>query len=276
MTVTATHVQRGNTPLHMCCGNGHVGESGGTCTCTSVSTRVRILALSLRLDIIAPSLCLDIIAPSLCLYIIAPIDHPLSADCAAVLTQSDVLKLLLPNVAHSLLRQTNDAGSPPIHWAVLNNHTEIVRTLAELPEEQGGGLGLLKVGWRFAGSYSPAAPFRCGVPGTSGALLLCCVVALLLCCVVALLLCCSVALLLCCVVLLCRSVALSLLCFVAFLLLCCCALCPVLCCSLAPLLPCSLAPSLPCSLAPLLPNLRSLAPSLLRCLTTPVSLRSHL
>ncbi|RSH93237.1 hypothetical protein EHS25_007591 [Saitozyma podzolica] len=60
--------------------------------------------------------------------------------CVAV----TVMSLLLPNVPHSLLRQTNDAGSPPIHWAVLNNHTEIVRTLAELPEEQGGGLGLLK------------------------------------------------------------------------------------------------------------------------------------
>ncbi|WVR08004.1 hypothetical protein IAU60_005048 [Kwoniella sp. DSM 27419] len=72
--------ERGNTVLHMCCGNGHL----------------------------------------------------------------DVLKHLIPLVPNSLLQQTNEAGSPPIHWAVANNHVTCVQALVELPEEQGGGLPLLK------------------------------------------------------------------------------------------------------------------------------------
>ncbi|KAK8849726.1 hypothetical protein IAR55_005061 [Kwoniella newhampshirensis] len=72
--------ERGNTVLHMCCGNGHL----------------------------------------------------------------DVLNYLLTIVPKELLSTTNEAGSPAMHWAVSNNHVGCVKALVELPEEQGGGLQLLK------------------------------------------------------------------------------------------------------------------------------------
>ncbi|WRT69749.1 uncharacterized protein IL334_006740 [Kwoniella shivajii] len=72
--------ERGNTILHMCCGNGHI----------------------------------------------------------------DVLNYLIPLIPKDLLSRTNEAGSPPLHWAVSNNHIACVKALVELPEEQGGGLPLLK------------------------------------------------------------------------------------------------------------------------------------
>ncbi|OWT38468.1 hypothetical protein AYX14_02482 [Cryptococcus neoformans] len=72
--------ERGNTVLHMCCGNGHL----------------------------------------------------------------DVLEYLLPLVPPSLLSVTNETGSPAMHYAVANNNTECVKALVNWPEEQGGGLPLLK------------------------------------------------------------------------------------------------------------------------------------
>ncbi|WWC92863.1 uncharacterized protein L201_007824 [Kwoniella dendrophila CBS 6074] len=72
--------ERGNTVLHMCCGNGHV----------------------------------------------------------------DVLNYLIPLLPKELLSRKNEAGSPPLHWAVSNNHVACVKALVEIPEEQGGGLPLLK------------------------------------------------------------------------------------------------------------------------------------
>ncbi|WOO77200.1 Ankyrin repeat-containing protein [Vanrija pseudolonga] len=56
----------------------------------------------------------------------------------------DVLKVLLPHVPAALLQEVNEAGSPAIHWAVLNNHVAIVQALVEVPEENGGGIQLLK------------------------------------------------------------------------------------------------------------------------------------
>ena len=58
---------------------------------------------------------------------------------------SEVLNLLLPHVSAFVLAQTNENGSPPIHWAVLNNHVACVKALVELPEDRGGGLPILKV-----------------------------------------------------------------------------------------------------------------------------------
>ncbi|WWD20353.1 hypothetical protein CI109_104829 [Kwoniella shandongensis] len=72
--------ERGNTVLHMCCGNGHL----------------------------------------------------------------DVLNYLIPLVPKELLTKTNEAGSPAMHWAVSNNHVGCVKALVEIPEEQGGGIQLLK------------------------------------------------------------------------------------------------------------------------------------
>lgn len=59
---------------------------------------------------------------------------------------SDVVKLLLPHAPAAYLQKVNEAGSPAIHWAVMNNHVEIVIELANIPEEKGGGLPLVKVG----------------------------------------------------------------------------------------------------------------------------------
>ncbi|EIW71462.1 hypothetical protein TREMEDRAFT_23547, partial [Tremella mesenterica DSM 1558] len=56
----------------------------------------------------------------------------------------DILEYLLPHLPAELLSTTNEAGSPPIHFAVINNHTAIVRSLVELGEENGGGIKLLK------------------------------------------------------------------------------------------------------------------------------------
>jgi ankyrin repeat protein len=58
----------------------------------------------------------------------------------------DVLKYLIPLVPTSLLTETNENGSPPLHWAILNNHVAVVQQIVELPEDQGGGIQLLKVG----------------------------------------------------------------------------------------------------------------------------------
>lgn len=57
----------------------------------------------------------------------------------------EVLKFLLPSLPASLLTATNENGSPPLHWAILNNHVAIVQMLVDVPEEQGGGLPILKV-----------------------------------------------------------------------------------------------------------------------------------
>jgi hypothetical protein len=89
---------RGNTALHMCCGNGHAGRP-------SIS--------SMNMPSPEPHL--------------------------------DLLNFILPYSPASLLSETNSAKSPPIHWAVLNNHVPIVKTLAEYPEHKGGGLQLFKV-----------------------------------------------------------------------------------------------------------------------------------
>lgn len=70
----------------------------------------------------------------------------------------DVLRFLLPNLPASLLTTTNENGSPPLHWAILNNHVSIVQLLVDLPEEQGGGLPLLKVSSLLGRSAS--APVR--------------------------------------------------------------------------------------------------------------------
>jgi ankyrin repeat protein len=56
-----------------------------------------------------------------------------------------VLKYLLPFLSSSVLTAVNENGSPPLHWAIMNNHVSIVQLLVEIPEEKGGGVPLLKV-----------------------------------------------------------------------------------------------------------------------------------
>lgn len=63
----------------------------------------------------------------------------------AVADTTDVLNALLEAAPAELLQQTNEAGSPPVHWAVMNNHVACVQALVDVPEERGGGLSLLKV-----------------------------------------------------------------------------------------------------------------------------------
>jgi ankyrin repeat protein len=58
---------------------------------------------------------------------------------------TEVLQYLLPHVPSSLLMAVNDNKSPPLHWAILNNQVECTKLLAQLPEEQGGGLPMLEV-----------------------------------------------------------------------------------------------------------------------------------
>ncbi|KAH8090938.1 hypothetical protein HD553DRAFT_303755 [Filobasidium floriforme] len=57
---------------------------------------------------------------------------------------TEVLQYLLPHVPSSLLMAVNDNKSPPLHWAILNNQVECTKLLAQLPEEQGGGLPMLE------------------------------------------------------------------------------------------------------------------------------------
>lgn len=57
----------------------------------------------------------------------------------------DVISYILPHLTKEILSATNENGSPAIHWAILNNHVNCVKALVELPEEQGGGIQLLKV-----------------------------------------------------------------------------------------------------------------------------------
>ncbi|BEI84286.1 hypothetical protein CcaverHIS002_0408900 [Cutaneotrichosporon cavernicola] len=47
----------------------------------------------------------------------------------------DVVKLILAN---------NEAGSPAVHWAVLNNHVACVQALVDVPDTNGGGIQVLK------------------------------------------------------------------------------------------------------------------------------------
>lgn len=68
----------------------------------------------------------------------------MGASCNSLLGV-DVLEYLLPRLPPSLLSVTNETGSPAMHYAVANNHTECVKALVNWPEEQGGGLPLLKV-----------------------------------------------------------------------------------------------------------------------------------
>jgi ankyrin repeat protein len=57
----------------------------------------------------------------------------------------EVLRSLLPYLSSSVLTAVNENGSPPLHWAIMNNHVSIVQLLIEVPEEKGGGVPLLKV-----------------------------------------------------------------------------------------------------------------------------------
>ena len=58
---------------------------------------------------------------------------------------TEVLKALLPYLSKEVLTAVNENGSPPLHWAIMNNHVAIVQLLIEVPEEKGGGVPLLKV-----------------------------------------------------------------------------------------------------------------------------------
>jgi ankyrin repeat protein len=53
--------------------------------------------------------------------------------------------VLIEHLPADALKATNEAGSPALHWAVINNHVACVQALVAVPEEQGGGVQLLKV-----------------------------------------------------------------------------------------------------------------------------------
>lgn len=108
--------ERGNTVLHMCCGNGHLG----------------MWILLPYLPLFSPN---EITQDTW-------LTMSISCDC---LLRVDVLKYLLPLVPPSHLSVTNETGSPAMHYAVANNNTECVKALVNWPQEQGGGLPLLKV-----------------------------------------------------------------------------------------------------------------------------------
>lgn len=57
----------------------------------------------------------------------------------------DVIMVLIEHLPADALKATNEAGSPALHWAVINNHVACVQALVAVPEEQGGGVQLLKV-----------------------------------------------------------------------------------------------------------------------------------
>jgi ankyrin repeat protein len=57
----------------------------------------------------------------------------------------DILEFILPFLPSSELQALNDSKSPPLHWAILNNHVNCTKLLSELPEEKGGGLPMLEV-----------------------------------------------------------------------------------------------------------------------------------
>lgn len=65
--------------------------------------------------------------------------------CLANTSFAGVLEYLLSVLPSSILQATNDARSPPLHWAILNSHLNCVKILVELPEAQGGGMPLLNV-----------------------------------------------------------------------------------------------------------------------------------
>jgi ankyrin repeat protein len=103
---------RGNTALHMICGNGHLGA---------------LLSKSLYRE---PHVNDDDERPRRCDVELIP----------------DVLKHLIPHLSKSTLEAKNANGSPAIHWAVFNNHLPCVKALVEeVPEERGGGISILKV-----------------------------------------------------------------------------------------------------------------------------------
>ena len=60
----------------------------------------------------------------------------------------DILEYLAPHLPASLYQASNTAGTPPLHWAILNNHVAVVKHLVEMPESQGGGVALLHVSSR--------------------------------------------------------------------------------------------------------------------------------
>lgn len=66
------------------------------------------------------------------------IQQPTSARCPV-----DVLSYLLPLVSSHLLIRKNHAGSTPLHWAVVNQHLEIVQALVQFPS--GPGIDMIDI-----------------------------------------------------------------------------------------------------------------------------------
>ena len=94
--VISARDERGNTALHMVCGNGHLGELNRVCDGSS-----------------------ELII--------------------------ETLHYLLPHLPPDFLTVTNEAGTPALHFAIINNQVDVVQVLSNLSEEKGGGLPLLKV-----------------------------------------------------------------------------------------------------------------------------------
>ena len=94
--VISARDERGNTALHMVCGNGHLGEL------------IRLCGESSELIV-------------------------------------ETLQYLLPHLPPDFLTVTNEAGTPALHFAIINNQVDVVQVLSNLSEEKGGGLPLLKV-----------------------------------------------------------------------------------------------------------------------------------
>ncbi|KAK7472254.1 ankyrin repeat-containing protein [Stygiomarasmius scandens] len=65
----------------------------------------------------------------------------------------DVLDYILPLVPSSLLSTQNISGSTPLHWAALNSHLDIVKTLVQFPS--GPGIDLIDI--KNAAGHSPLA-----------------------------------------------------------------------------------------------------------------------
>ncbi|KAG8220516.1 cytoplasmic protein [Butyriboletus roseoflavus] len=56
---------------------------------------------------------------------------------------TDVLSYLLPLVSPRLLIRQNHAGSTPLHWAVVNQHLEVMQALVQF--SSGPGIGMIDI-----------------------------------------------------------------------------------------------------------------------------------